>query len=138
MNSHFRFFGLRPVAWVLALLVSLSLAADLRAAPARRAKIANDSAEAGLLREAYVSLATADHDYKGHRALAMKEIEAAAKALGVNLHGDGKVREAQAVSDDHLRYAQGLLEQITGALGGAGLKRIEAAIAQLNVALAIR
>jgi len=102
------------------------------------ATLANDSTEAGLLREAYARLAIADHDYKGHRARAMRQIEAAAKILGVELKGDGKGREPQAVSDEHLRAAQNLLDQITGAVAGRGLKHIQLAIEQLNVALTVR
>src|SRR5579859_2277050 len=45
----------------------------------------SDSAEAVKLRHAYAILATGDHDYKGHRAKAMKAVEAAGKLLGVDL-----------------------------------------------------
>lgn len=43
-----------------------------------------------MLREAYDILARADHDYKGHRAKAMHEIEAAGKLIGMNVKGEGK------------------------------------------------
>jgi hypothetical protein len=102
------------------------------------AKLPNDSAEAGMLREAYARLAVADHDYSGHRAKAMGEIKNAAKALGVELGGDGKGHEPQATSDEHLRAALGLLQQITGAVTGTGLKRIQAAEQQLNIALSLK
>jgi hypothetical protein len=39
----------------------------------------------------------------------LKQIEAAAKLLGVNVRGDGKGHENQGVSDAQLRTAQGLL-----------------------------
>ena len=70
--------------------------------------------------------------------MAMKQIEAAAKTLGVNLKGDGHAHEAQGVSDDHLVYAQGLLENLAGAVGGPGLKHIQSAIEQLTIALSVR
>ena len=108
------------------------------AAKAPRLTLANDSTEAALLRQAYAKLFVADHDYDGHRARAMRQIEAAAKTLGVDLKGDGKGHEPQATSDENLRAAQQLLEQITGAVAGEGLKHIQLAIEQLSVALAIR
>ena len=43
----------------------------------------SDSAEAGMLHRAYHILAMGDHDYKGHRVRAMRQIEAAVKMLGL-------------------------------------------------------
>ncbi|MGA3182715.1 MAG: hypothetical protein ABSF38_20520 [Verrucomicrobiota bacterium] len=103
-----------------------------------RSTLPSDSEEAGMLREAYARLAIADHDYKGHRVRAMAQVSAAAKALGVDLKGDGRGHEFQGVSDAHLRAAQGLLEQIAGGVTGPGLKHIRLAIEQIGVALAIR
>ena len=94
--------------------------------------------EAGLLRAAYATLATADHDYKGHRIAAMKQIQKAAKHLGVELKGDGRGHEPQQASDAALRSALGLLLQITGSVKGQGLTHINLAIKQINTALAIR
>jgi hypothetical protein len=93
---------------------------------------------AGLLSQAYATLAQADHDYKGHRVAAMKQIEAAAKALGVNIRGDGKGHEAQGVSDAQLRTAQGLLEQARAGLTGKPLKHLDRAIEQISIALTIK
>lgn len=167
MQTHFRFSGLRGATGLLVALCSVSLAGRMAGAgdvavqsppliqlaqlekPAARAHaagaakapqetLANDSTEAGLLREAYGRLYVADHDYKGHRARAMRQIEAAAKTLGVELKGDGKGHEPQATSDAQLGKARELLEQITGAIVGKGLLHIQAAIEQLNVALAVR
>ena len=42
---------------------------------------------------------------RGHRADAMRQIEDAAKELGVKLHGDDKDHERQGISDEHLRQA---------------------------------
>jgi hypothetical protein len=167
MQTHFRWCGLRGASGLLAVWCSLSLAgqtagagnvAVLSPAPiqlaqlekpapgvhaaaavkAPRATLANDSTEAGLLREAYARLYVADHDYKGHRVRAMRQIEAAAAILGVELKGDGKGHEPQATSDAQLRQARDLLGQITGAVVGTGLLRIQLAIEQLNLALAVR
>ena len=93
---------------------------------------------ANLLRQAYSTLAVADHDYKGHRVEAMKQIEAAAKVLKMDLHGDGRGHEKQGVSDEQLRAARTLLEQARPQLSGKALKHIDKAVAQLNTALKIR
>ncbi len=95
-------------------------------------------APTGLLREAYFTLAAADHDYKGHRADAMKQIEEAAKLLGVNLHGDDKNHERQGASDAQLRAAQNLLEEAVGGLSGKPRAHVEKAIKQISTALSIK
>lgn len=102
----------------------------------------NNFSEAKALTRAYRILATGDHDYQGHRVKAMHQIEAAAKLLGVNLGGDAKDRQKQALSDDKLRDARGLLEIV---LNSAEVKaqpriskHISEAIDQINVALSVR
>jgi hypothetical protein len=148
MKSISSIVGLRATACLAAVFISLSLAGEaqaqkaIRPAPAPVAPaetIPNDSTEAGLLRQAYASLSVADHDYLGHRVRAMKQIEVAAQHLGVILRGDGKGHEAQATSDAQLRNAQALLVQASGGLKpGQGLAHVKLAIAQLNIALAVR
>ena len=91
-----------------------------------------------LLTQAYLTLSVADHDYKGHRVAAMKQIEAAGTVLGVNVHGDGKGHEQQGTSDAQLRIAQGLLQQASAGLSGKALKHVNKAIAQISTALAIK
>jgi hypothetical protein len=102
----------------------------------------SDSAEAGMLRNAYIILATGDHDYKGHRVRAMHQIEAAASLLGMNISGDAKDRQPQPLSDAKLREAQGLLQNVLGAAEVKNEKRvtkhINNAINQINTALSIR
>jgi len=111
----------------------------VRVGHVRHSKVVVTSAAVGdLLSQAYFTLGSADHDYKGHRIAAMRQIEAAGKSLGVNVHGDGKVREAQAVSDQQLRTAQGLLEQARTGLAGKPLKHVNQAIHHLSTALSIR
>ena len=101
-----------------------------------------DSAEASMLHRAYHILATGDHDYKGHRAKAMHAVEAAAKLLGVDLKGDYKEHEMQALSDDKLREAKGLLEHVLLNAEVKGQphisKHINKAIEEINQGLADR
>jgi hypothetical protein len=147
MKTDFSIAGLRATAWASAAFFSLTLAGEAKAqnsvlvtpaAVAQGGAIANPAAGAAALQQAYGLLATADHDYNGHRARAMKQIEAAAKLLGVNLHGDGKVREAQGASDAQLRSAQAILVQAASGWKGLGLAHVQQAVKQLNIALAIR
>jgi hypothetical protein len=102
----------------------------------------SDSTEAGMLRSAYLILATGDHDYKGHRVKAMHQVEAAAKLLGMNLSGDAKDKQPQPLSDAKLREAQGLLQSVLAASEVKNEKRvtkhITEAINQINIALSIR
>jgi hypothetical protein len=102
----------------------------------------SDSAEAGMLRSAYLILATGDHDYKGHRVKAMHAVEAAAKLLGMDVSGDAKDKQSQPLSDAKLREAQGLLQSVLGASEVKTQKRvtkhITEAIDQINTALSIR
>ena len=117
-----------------------SLQAQTTTPPATKAnKPANSPAAAGLLTQAYSALSAADHDYQGNRVRAMKQIEIAAKMLGVTLAGDGKVKELQITSDQQLRTAQGLLQQAVA----AGLKpkpqeHVQKALAFLTTALSIK
>jgi hypothetical protein len=102
----------------------------------------SNTTEAGMLQNAYVILATGDHDYQGHRVRAMHQIETAARLLGMNITGSAKDRQLQPLSDAKLREASGLLSTV---LGSAEVKdqvrvtkHITEAINQINVALSIR
>jgi hypothetical protein len=101
-----------------------------------------DTAEARTLASAYLILATGDRDYKGHRVKAMHQIEAAAKLLDMDVHGYARGHQPQVLSDDKLREARGLLENVLGAAEVKAQKRISKHIAeainQINVALSIR
>ena len=116
----------RLLARLLPVFLFLAFSAKIYAAPA------------DLLSQAYTTLSQADHDYKGHRVAAMKQIAAAAKVLGVTLSGDGKTREKQGSSDQQLRTAQGLLQQASSGLSGKALKHVNAAEKQLSIALKIK
>ena len=90
------------------------------------------------LDDAYATLAQANHDYKGHRVKAMKQIELAVQELGGKISGKGKGHEPQGTSDAQLRAAQSLLQQAAGGLSAKPLKHVSAAIAQINTALTIK
>jgi hypothetical protein len=91
-----------------------------------------------LLTQAYADLAVADHDYKGHRIWAMRQIEAAAKELGFKLGGNGHGHEAQIASDDQMRKAQGLLQQALTGLPPKAQEHLQKAIAEISAALGIK
>jgi hypothetical protein len=91
-----------------------------------------------LLREAYIRLEKADHDYKGNRKAAMEQIEKAAKLEGVNVRGDGRGRERQGISDEHLRAAENMLREARGGLKGKALKHANKALEHLSIALKIK
>jgi hypothetical protein len=91
-----------------------------------------------LLREAYISLEKADHDYKGNRKAAMEQIEKAGKLLGVTVRGDGRGHERQGVSDEQLRAAQNLLREARGGMNGKALRHVNKALEHLSTALKIK
>jgi hypothetical protein len=101
----------------------------------------SDSAEAGMLHRAYHILATGDHDYHGHRARAMHQVEDAAKLLGLDLSGDRKDREKQVLSDDKLREARGLISNVLASAAVKDQKKVvnhlTAAVNQINTALSV-
>jgi hypothetical protein len=100
-----------------------------------------DFSEAAKLHRAYHILATGDHDYHGHRAKAMEQVKKAAALLGVDLSGDDRDREKQALSDDLLREARGNLHDVLNAAEVKGQERIskhiQAAIDQIDTALKV-
>jgi hypothetical protein len=116
-----------------------SLQAQTTTPPTKPTKTVNSPAAVGLLTQAYTALYSADHDYNGNRVRAMKQIEIAAKILGVTLSGDGRVKEQQVASDQQLHTAQGLLQQALAAgLRPKPQEHVEKAIAFLNTALSIK
>ena len=64
------------------------------------------------LKEAYASLSVANHDYEGHRMGAIREIQAAGRIMGMDLRGQSRGTESDRQSEDHLRYARSMLQQV--------------------------
>ena len=129
---------------VLAAFCAINLhAAPLETAPQKpAAKPKTPSNVEGMLAEAYADLDRADHDYKGHRIAAMKQIEEAAKAMKLNLGGDGRGHEKQGVSDEQLATAEGLLNQAKSQLSEEkhkkALHHVNKALAELHTALKVK
>ena len=113
---------------------------------------AYSAAPNALLQEAYGTLAKADHDYQGRRVEAIKQVLLAMEESTEKTHGrsrvsihvhhsvkrsGGKERESQAASDSRLRTAEGLLRQASNETSGEKLQHINAALAQLHIALAV-
>lgn len=99
----------------------------------------SDSKEADMMHRAYRILASGDHDYHGHRVEAMHQIKKAADLLGLDLSGDDRDHEKQFLSDDRLRDARGLLQDVRGASEVKDQKRItehlNSAIKEIDAAL---
>jgi hypothetical protein len=94
------------------------------------------------LAHAYRLLERADHDYEGHRVVAMREVEAAGKDLGIVLKGDLPDRERQWKSDEHMAEARRLLRHAREKLEERDrlrvAERVDKAIKELDVALKIK
>lgn len=132
--------------------VVLSLALNLHAATPPMQNAISDGADAPLvrlaggevetLRQAYATLAVADHDYKGHRVHAMKAIANACKLLGTDITGEGVGKEKQAISDAQLQQVLAMVQSVRNSLASAGaqprvVKHLDVAINQLTIALTI-
>ena len=91
---------------------------------------------------AYHLLKKADHDYDGHRVKAMEHIEAAGKALGLELKGDLSHKEMQWKSDAQLAEARKILHTTAKKLEKADRElvadHVEGAIKEINIALKIK
>ena len=135
MNVRFRSVIAVVVGFVMLGLLGISGQAQMATPPPPPPSPASATS---LLTQAYAALAAADHDYQGHRAHAMKQIEAAAKELGVTVKGDNHVKEAQVASDQQLRTAQNLLQQAAPALVGDARMHVDKALEQLSIALSIK
>ena len=97
-----------------------------------------EEVKAEKLRRAYRILERGDHDYKGHRLMAMRQIEAAAKILDVDVHGEGRGHEKQLLSDVQLHEAKHSLEEIVDDTHGKEREHIRKAIEQIDLSLDIR
>jgi hypothetical protein len=97
-----------------------------------------EEAKKHKLRHAYWLLEQSDRDYKGHRVKAMEEIKKAGGIIGLDLHGEGYGGEHQVWSDERLREAKHLLEDVVEKSGGREHEHVRLAIRELNRALEIR
>jgi hypothetical protein len=127
-----------PTAAMLILVLTLSFVTTRSVSAASSPAVSESQA----LHDAYATLSKADHDYKGHRMTAMRHIERACKLLGSPIKGDGKAGEAQGVSDDQLRAAQGILQNARSLAAANNQKQvltqIDAALSELTTALSIK
>ena len=98
--------------------------------------------EAEALQMAYQVLQDANHNYNKHRVRAMSEISAAAKAVGLDLEGNGPGHEDQSVSDARFHLARRLVEQVrsrlTAGAPAAEREHIDAALKEIAKGLEIR
>jgi hypothetical protein len=123
-------------ATIAGTILAAFCAINTHAAPPAPAKPNTPANVESMLAEAYADLDHADHDYKGHRIDAMKQIEAAGKLVHLNLGGDGRGHEKQGVSDEQLIAAQGVLNQLKGEVKNKRvLHHVNKALEQLAIAL---
>ncbi len=71
-----------------------------------------DDAKRHKLRRAYWLLEFTKDDYGGHKEKAKQEIKKAGHDMGIDLHGESFRPEGQRASDERLREAKHLLEDI--------------------------
>lgn len=94
------------------------------------------------LAHAYVLLKLAKSDYKGHRAAAIDELEAAGHELGLDLKGHGSATESQMKSDALLAESSRMLHDARDKLEARDREHIaghlEKAIHELDVALQVK
>jgi hypothetical protein len=94
------------------------------------------------LTQAYSTLASADHDYQGHRVKAMQAIKKASRLMGHKITGEGHAKEPQSLSDAQLRSVQGMLQKVRGTVSGGKqqmvVQHLNEAIHHLSVALSIK
>jgi hypothetical protein len=118
-----------------ALIVILSTVQTVRA-------VVPVQSEIDGLRVAYLNLVAGNHDYKGHRVKALKQVESAGQLLGLNLSGDGKARSAQKNSDTDLGAAKNALQGVLAAANANGQgqlsSKVNDAIKEINIALTIK
>jgi hypothetical protein len=91
---------------------------------------------------AYVLLGHANAEYAGHKGMAMNELTAAGKLLGLKLEGEGSAKERQWKSDERLVEARRLLREARTKLEAADRDRVAArvdnAIREIDNALKIK
>jgi len=90
----------------------------------------------------YALLKLANADYGGHRAKAMKELEAAGRELGLRLEARGSNHEQQLKSDEQVAEARRILREARDKLEAKDRDRVAArldkAIVEIDAALKVR
>ena len=91
---------------------------------------------------AYRLLKTADHDYAGHKAIALAEVQAAAHDLHLELGGALEERERQWKSDAQLIEARRLLSEARNKLERQDRElvavHLDKALSEINAALKVK
>ena len=131
--------------------ILLTAAAITLAAPALHAgqppfnpgKALSNATQVTSLKAAYSALASANHNYSNHRALAMQAIAQACSLLGTNINtADGKGGEWQFFSDLQLHQAQASLHMVLVGIPAGQQPQVSAllntAINQITLALAVK
>jgi hypothetical protein len=147
------FSRLLPAVFVCALAVSLGQSSADGAQKAAKKQASPYAKQIYELHDVKVLLERADHDYKGHRAAAVKLISAAIHSLQMgyahvkhpsqNVKGGG---EPQALSDKQLQEAKDKLAAIQKQLSAtqadmavqSAANDLNMAVAELTVALTIK
>jgi hypothetical protein len=90
------------------------------------------------IRHAYWILEGADRDYHGHKAAAMEQLKKAGDIIGMKLHeGRGYGGERQKWSDEQLREAKRLINEVTPDSHGKEHEHLRNAVEEINHALEI-
>jgi hypothetical protein len=139
------------VGLLFAGLLAGATLAEAAAPKTNKTKVEPFATQISELHAVKVLLQKADHDYKGHRAAAVKHVTAAIHDLRVHKAtktSGGKVQgggESQEVSDAQLREAIKGLQVVQKQLAGSNVDRaakaavaVGKAIKELEVALEIR
>jgi hypothetical protein len=125
-----------------AFVVALTLGFSNFTRPAAAVTDGPGQAELKALTQAYADLAVGNHDYKGHRVKALKEVETACHILGLSIQGDGKAHQQQRTSDERLREAQSLLKDVYAMAEQSHqhgvMNHVDAALKQIAICLTIK
>ena len=91
------------------------------------------------LAHAYYLLKAAKHDYGGHKAEALKQLELAGRAIGIDLHGGASEHERQMRSDELVseaaRFAHDAEEKLEARDRRRVADHLERAVHEIDAAL---
>jgi hypothetical protein len=96
------------------------------------------------LRRAFWLLEHTNHEYNGYKTAALDQVRWAAEKLGMDLHGEGYGEEherdgyhGEEHSDENLRRAKHILEDVAGETGGHEHEHLRDAIKDIDRALQV-